>query len=188
MQTAAATEPASGEQPGAALGPPAFDALYDTYFDFVWRSVQRLGVAPANCDDAVQDVFIVVHRRLAEFEGRSSVKTWLFGIAIRVASDHRRLLRRKGGHELLEDNIADRAASPMETAANVEAMRTLQQLLEQLDDDRRAVFVLAELEQMTAPEMSEALGVNLNTVYSRLRAARQDFEKAVARFRAKGQQ
>src|SRR4051812_45143312 len=81
-----------------ARPPPSFDAIYEEHFDFVWRSVGRLGVDAAAVEDAAQDVFVIAHRRLAGFEGRSSVKTWLFGIALRVSRDHRRSARRKRSH------------------------------------------------------------------------------------------
>lgn len=161
-----------------------FDEVYDSHFDFVWRNLRRLGVPRSAIDDAAQDVFLVVYRRLAGFEGRSSLRTWLAGIALRVASDHRRLVRRKGTHEPLSDGHADPSPGPEEMAARGEAGDVLHALLERLDDDKRAVFVLAELEQMTAPEIAEALGVGLNTVYSRLRLARQRLEEALAAWRS----
>ncbi|HEU4407494.1 MAG TPA: sigma-70 family RNA polymerase sigma factor [Polyangiaceae bacterium] len=170
------------EAPPAAGGVP-FELVYNDYFDFVWRSLRRLGVAESSVEDALQDVFVVVHRRLDEFGGRSSLKTWLFGIALRVTHDHRRRVRRKGGHEPLDEAVADPAPGPQERAANAEMIGLLDRALDALDDDRRAVFVLAELEQMSAPEIAEALGVKLNTVYSRLRLARQDFERAFAGLR-----
>jgi RNA polymerase sigma-70 factor (ECF subfamily) len=161
--------------------------VYEEHFDFVWRSARRMGVAEAAVDDVVQEVFLVAHRRLADFEGRSSVKTWLFGILLRVVSDHRRTLRRKGGLAPLPDVLPDdsNARCPAELTEKREQVRLLHRLLDGLDDDKRAVFVLAELEQMTAPEIAEALGVNLNTVYSRLRAARRKFEQALVRHRAR---
>jgi RNA polymerase sigma-70 factor, ECF subfamily len=159
---------------------PAFEEVYEQVFDFVWRSLRRLGVPEASIDDAVQDVFVVVHRRLAGFEGRSSLKTWVFGIAMRVARDHRRLARRKGGHAQLDPRIVDGAPDPVEALARCEAVRELDRILGALDEDKRAVFVLAEIEEMSAPEIAEALGVNLNTVYSRLRAARRGVEAALA--------
>jgi RNA polymerase sigma-70 factor (ECF subfamily) len=165
---------------GAAPSVPAFAQVYDELFDFVWRSVRRLGVPPAGVDDAVQDVFVIVHRRLPEFEGRSSLKTWVFGIALRVARDHKRRDRRKGGHEPLDAAMPDHAPGPAEAAARAEAVRELDRLLASLDDDKRAVFVLAEIEELTAPEIAEALSIPVNTVYSRLRAARRDFEAALA--------
>ncbi len=174
---------ARAEAPPAGGGGVPFALVYNDYFDFVWRSLRRLGVPEANVDDALQDVFVVVHRRLGEFAGRSSLKTWLFGIAVRVTSDHRRRARRKGGHEPLDEAVVDPAPGPQEQAANAELLGLLDRALDALDDERRAVFVLAELEQMSAPEIAEALGVKLNTVYSRLRLARQDFERALAGLR-----
>jgi RNA polymerase sigma-70 factor (ECF subfamily) len=161
-------------------------SVYEQHFEFVWRVVRRLGVAERYVDDAVQDVFIVVHRRLGEFEGRSSLKTWLFGIARRVARDHRRRARRKDrAGELPSGGLADPTAqTPLEAAAAAQQVRTLHEILAELGEAQREVFVLAELEQMTAPEIADALAVKLNTVYSRLRAARAVFNKAVARRRA----
>jgi RNA polymerase sigma-70 factor (ECF subfamily) len=172
--------------PSGVGDPPSLEAIYEEHFDFVWRSLRRLGIPDAQLDDAVQDVFVVVHRRLGEFEGRSTLKTWLFGIALRVASVHRRTAARRPTEPLVEDP-PDQTANPLADALTeaAEAARLVRQLLEYLDEDRRAVFVLAELEEMTAPEISAALGVNLNTVYSRLRLARRDFDAALARYRAR---
>lgn len=170
--------------PGAAL---RLEEVYDAHFDFVWRSARRMGVAEASVDDVVQEVFLIAHRRLADFEGRSSVKTWLFGILHRVVSDHRRTIRRKGGLEPLPEGLAaDRSEScPAEQTEKRRRLKLLHDLLGELDDDKRAVFVLAELEQLTAPEIAEAIGVKMNTVYSRLRAARKMFEAALSRHRAR---
>jgi RNA polymerase sigma-70 factor (ECF subfamily) len=161
----------------------AFDAVYADYFDFVWRSLRRLGVSEGAVDDAVQEVFLVVHRRLAAFEGRSSIKTWIFGIALRVAKDCRRASRRKGPHEPLDDSLPDPAVRPDDALANAEVVTFVERFLARLDADKRAVFILAELEEMTAPEIADALGVRLNTVYSRIRAVRGAFEEEVARYR-----
>jgi RNA polymerase sigma-70 factor, ECF subfamily len=173
----------------AAASLPSFEAVYEETFDFVWRNARRLGVAPAQLDDAVQETFVVVHRRLGEFEGRSSLRTWIFGVLVRVAADHRRSARRKSPHQRGEavdpDTLADDHDGPHERAARGEGVRLLHRLLDELDDDRRAVFVLAELEQMSAPEIAESLGENINTVYARLRAARQEFEAAAQRERAR---
>ena len=163
-----------------------FAEVYNQHFAFVWRTVRRLGVAERALDDAVQDVFVVVHRRLGDFEGRSSLKSWIFGIARRVAKDHRRRASRKDRGEELHEGLADPSAqSPLESAAKAEAVQVLYRLLDTLDHDKREVFVLAELEQMTAPEIAAAISVNLNTVYSRLRAARRAFNQAVDRHRAR---
>jgi RNA polymerase sigma-70 factor (ECF subfamily) len=163
--------------------PLTFDAVYEDALDFVWRSLQSLGVRDDTLDDAVQDVFLVVHRRLADFEARSSVRTWIFGIAIRVARDHRRRRQRKGGLAPLDFEIASLGPGPYEEAERAEALREIASVLDQLDEDKREIFVLSELEQLSAPEIGAALGVNINTIYSRVRAARRQFDEAVARRR-----
>jgi RNA polymerase sigma-70 factor (ECF subfamily) len=161
----------------------AFSALYDSEFAYVWRSLRRLGVSDAQLDDATQDVFLVVYRRLSDFEARSSVRTWIFGIVLRVASTYRRTAARRHT-EPLDDGAAD-TVSADDIVDRAQAAKLLRRLLDMLDDDRRAVFVLAELEQMTAPEIAATLGVNLNTVYSRLRSARRDVNAALARLRTR---
>jgi RNA polymerase sigma-70 factor, ECF subfamily len=164
-----------------------FDAVYDEWFDFVWRSARRLGVHEAALDDVAQDVFLVVYRRLAEFEGRSSLKTWLFGITLRVVADWRRTKRRKGGLSELppEETLACARSGPSDDLERSQSARLLHALLAELDDEKREVFVMIELEELTAPEVASMLAVPLNTVYSRLRVAREDFERALSRYRAK---
>lgn len=165
---------------GAARAPaPTFEAVYDGHFEFVSKMLRRLGVPDHALDDALQDLFVVVHRRLGEFEGRSSLKTWLARIAVHVAADHRRSRRRKGQCEPLEESVADRRADPFAAAQQTESVDRLYRILARLEESHREVFVLAELEQMTAPEIAEALELKLNTVYSRLRAARQRFDAAL---------
>lgn len=182
--------PISTEKTRPAL--PPFDAIYDEYFDLVWRNLRRLGVPEANLDDAAQEVFLVVHRRLGQFEGRSSLKTWLFSIVTRVASDARRTLRRKSPHTRTKDSAIDadlvvdeRANRPDETLERQESARLLHRLLDELDDEKRTVFVLVELEEMTVPEIADAIGENINTIYARLRASRREFDAAVAREKAR---
>jgi RNA polymerase sigma-70 factor (ECF subfamily) len=153
---------------------PTLEDLYDAHFDFVWRSLRRLGVAESALDDAAQDVFLVVHRRLAGYEPRYSARTWLFAIVRRVARDHRRRVQRKGGLSPLPDDVpAASQRGPLELTMQSQATRIVHEFLETLDDDRRAVFTLAELEQMNAHEISDALEVNQSTVYSRLGSARR---------------
>ena len=161
-------------------------AVYDAHFEFVWRSLLRLGVPPDAIDDAVQDVFLVVHRRLVEFEQRSALKTWLFGIALRVAREHARRRRRHGppqedGAEIEDEDAPD----PLEQVVRSEARDLLYALIAELDEEKRTVFVLADIEGMNMREISAGLGVNANTLTSRLRAARKQFEAALARHRAR---
>ena len=139
-----------------------------------------LGVPADAVDDAVQDVFLVAHRRLADFEARSSPRTWLFAIALRVVSDHRRSRRRR--LRLLERALtmeAQPASTPYEAAIGAEQRDVLLAALERLPDEQRAAFILAEVEEMSAPEISAALDVNLNTVYSRVRMARRAMASAL---------
>jgi RNA polymerase sigma-70 factor (ECF subfamily) len=160
-------------------GPGApFDAVYEECLDFVWRTLKSLGIRDHALEDAIQDVFLVVHRKLADFEARSTVRTWVYGIAVRVARDHRRRERRKGGLQPLDFEPVDRAPGPHEHAAKWEALHELAAVLEALDEGKREVFVLAEVQQLTAPEIAEILGINLNTAYSRIRVARQEFKSA----------
>jgi RNA polymerase sigma-70 factor (ECF subfamily) len=183
----ASSDSSRGAQPSpAASDVPPFDQVYETYFPYIWRSAQRLGVPPGQVDDVVQEVFIIVHRKLGDFEGRSALKTWLYGIALRVARVHRLRARRpgEGAGVDAEQVSAPDAARPDERAVQSEAVRLVNELLDGLDDDQREVFVLAELEQLTAPEIAEALSMKLNTVYSRLRLAREAFAAAAARRRA----
>jgi RNA polymerase sigma-70 factor (ECF subfamily) len=187
-----AEEQGQGQAP-AAGGAAAltFAELYESFFVFVWRTAYHLGTSESNLDDVVQETFMVAYRRQEEFEGRSSVKTWLYGIVFNVVRAHRRELGVKypaALHAELRadtDRLVDRADGPHERAAKREAARFVHQFLQHLNDDQRDVFVLSELEQLSAPEIATVLGTGLNTVYSRLRLARVEFAKAVARHRVR---
>jgi RNA polymerase sigma-70 factor (ECF subfamily) len=157
---------------------PELVALYRAHFQFVWRSARRLGAPVEALDDVVQDVFLVVARRLAEFRREASARTWLFAITLRVVREHRRSTFR---HLRRVQAYAEaRPAEAGDAMARSDAARTLLQLLDGLDDDRRSVYVLAELEGLTAQEIADGLRLNVNTVYSRLRAARTQLERALA--------
>lgn len=169
---------------------PAFDAIYEEHFDFVWRMARRLGVPESAADDVVQDTFVVLHRRLPEYDGETPIRRWLVGILTRVVSDHRRRYRRKDAAcvphpEESERALASSAPAPSAEVEQAEAVRLLDALLSEIDEDKREVLVLAQLEEMTVPEIAELLGANVNTVYARLRAARRDFDAAHARHRAR---
>jgi RNA polymerase sigma-70 factor (ECF subfamily) len=190
MQLSVPAARASEPTTSAAAAPLVFERVYDEHVDAVWRSVRRLGVPELSADDVVQGIFLVVHRRLRDFEQRSSLRTWIFSIMIRAVAEHRRTLRRKSPHWLQGGEPADlehlpdaQGRTPYDAMVEAEAARTIEELLETLDHDKRAVFVLAELEQLTANEIAEATGMTPAQVYSRLRAARNDFERAAARLR-----
>jgi RNA polymerase sigma-70 factor (ECF subfamily) len=166
--------PSADDAPARAR-PPSFEELYARYFDFVWRIVRRFGVHPSLVEDAAQDTFIVVHRRLTSLRPEASAKAFVFSIAVRVAHDYRRSARRKGTSSLDESDLPAQDASPHEHAERAHAGRLVHRFLATLPPDLRTVFVLAELEGMTAPEISELTAVNLSTVYTRLRAVRIRF-------------
>jgi len=163
--------------------------LYDSHFSFVWRNLRRLGVPDAIIEDAAQDVFLVVHRRWDSFDARwSSVETWLFGILMRVARNHRRSLRRRAWAIPSTGDVVEvvpsPAAGPAELVARREAVALLDRLLDSLDEEKRAIIVLVDVEQMSVPQAAESLEVNLNTAYWRLRTARTQLRKSLARIRA----
>jgi len=191
----AASAPVVLEAPAAVSSSPGvhFADVYQVYFPFVWRNAQSLGVRRAALDDVVQEVFMIVHSRLHEFEGRSTLRTWLSGIALNVVRHHRRSIERKSPHEraALEttdpDDLPSTEPDPSVSAEILEQTRLLQQLLATLDDEKREVLVLADLEELTTPEIAEALGIKLNTAYSRLRLAREQFNRNLARHRMQNQ-
>ncbi len=161
-------------------------ALYDEHVDFVWRMLLRLGVETSNVEDATQEVFLVAHRRRGEFKHASSVRTWLTGIAVRVAKDHRRGARRSEQRVTrLASEPEPPSVDPHRRAEVAQAFALANSLLSQLDEDQRAVFVLTEWEGLRAVEIAEIIGSNVNTVNSRLRRAREHFNELVAALKKK---
>jgi RNA polymerase sigma-70 factor (ECF subfamily) len=154
--------------------------LFSEHGDFVWRTLRRLGVAAADVDDALQETFLVVFRRITDYEDRGLLRAWLFTISRQVASHyHRGNTRAESRRQGLVLDVA--GADLEESLARREAERVVQTFLAELEEPQRMVFYLADIEGLTAPEIAAALGVNLNTVYGRLRLARKRFERAIAR-------
>jgi RNA polymerase sigma-70 factor (ECF subfamily) len=187
-------EPAAGAPALASRDPSgaglAVVRLYNAYADYIFRSLRRLGVDEASLQDALQEVFIVVHRRLDESRSPEQIKRWLFVIAMGVASNYRRAAGRKRPERsaagIDPDTLASRLTDdPFEQLAHAQQVHLFYRLLETLDDDKRAVFVLAELEQVSVAEIAETLSVNVNTAHARLRAARRLFGEALSRHRAR---
>lgn len=158
-----------------------FEELYRAHHDFVWRTLRRMGVGERDAMDAGQKVFLIAHRRLAMFDGRSTVKTWLCGIALRVASDYRRsaVVRRE---VLVADTPTDasREADQLQRLEGRERLAILDEILSEMPIEQRAVFVLFELEELSGEEIAALLAVPEGTVRSRLRLARRAFSKSVA--------
>jgi RNA polymerase sigma-70 factor (ECF subfamily) len=160
-----------------------FDELYDRHFDFVWRSLRRLGVSPSDLHDVAQEVFLVVHRRLPDFEARSKVTTWLFSICFHAARDRRRRahVRREVLDATAAEDVADTSADASSLLERRDDLELFEAALASMDLDQRAVFTLFELESVSGPEVADALAIPLATAYSRLRLAREAFRRAVAR-------
>jgi RNA polymerase sigma-70 factor, ECF subfamily len=164
---------------GAALAVP-FEALYATYFGFTWRVLGHLGVPARSMDDAVQEVWVVVHQRLAGFKGRSALRTWLFGIALNVSRNLRRAELRRSRDGVLAPEPQPMFPDPELARVGNEALERVARFLETLDDQRRAIFVCNLLEHLSAQETAEATGCDVATVYQRVRSLRQAFKAWLA--------
>jgi RNA polymerase sigma-70 factor, ECF subfamily len=189
----AARAPDSPAQPGPGTHPatdalPSFSAVYKAYFDFVWSSVRRLGVGEETVDDVVQEVFVIIHSRLHTLQQPDSLRSWVYGVVRRTVSGYHRARRAKDGQglevSLLDETFPSIQLTPFELTEQNDQVQLLAKLLDELDDPKREVFVLAEIDEMTVPEIAQALEIPLNTAYSRLRTARQAFEQALARHTA----
>jgi RNA polymerase sigma-70 factor, ECF subfamily len=165
-----------------------FESIYRQYFDFVWSSVRRLGVSSASMDDVVQEVFIVIHARLHTVYHPKALRSWIYGIARRTVSTYHRSRRVKeasGAALAVEPNAQPLARTPLDLVEQNDQVKLLFSLLEELDEPKREVFMMAELDELTVPEIAEILELPLNTAYSRLRGARHAFEEALARHSAR---
>ena len=161
------------------------ERIYELYADFVFRTLRRLGVPERDAADAMQEVFLTVHRTLAGFEGRCSMMTWLFTICRSVARDRRRRAYQR--YEITSGALVEAEADSSDLSTHLEQRQTLAELdaiLDTMEEEQKLVFVLFEIERMTGEEISEALGIPLGTAYSRLRLARATFRAGVARRRA----
>ena len=163
--------------------------LFDSHLPFVWRNLRRLGVPESLVEDAAQDVFLVVHRRWDSWQAeRSTVETWLFGIVLRVAHNHRRAQQRRlawllPSHDRRVQESPSPADGPAEHLAQREAAALFERAVATLDADKRALFLMIDVEQMTVPQAASALGINVNTAYWRLRKVRIAFRRALAKLR-----
>jgi RNA polymerase sigma-70 factor, ECF subfamily len=164
-------------------------AIYAEHARFLWKSLYRMGVSEADLPDAMQEVLLVVHRRLDTFDGSSKLTTWLFGICLRVAGGIRRSRRRR--REAPMDPDEDRMGlidenHPERLMDRRDARRRLDQALGSLGPERRALLTLFEIDGLPCAQIAELLGVPLGTVHSRLSVARAEFQKALLRLDAGG--
>lgn len=159
----------------------AFSAIYRSQVHFVWRSLRRLGVREADVEDVCQETFVIAYRKFSAFDGTSQVRTWLFGIALRKASEYRRLKHVRCEYPV--DSVPEQASpeSQVDALQRRDARVLLDQILDTLDEYKRAVFVLYELEQLPMSEVAVLLDCPLQTAYSRLHAAKRTVEGAIGR-------
>lgn len=164
-------------------GAPDIATIFREYGSFVYVMLRRLGVPTSDVDDAFQEVFVVIHRKLPSYENRGTLRSWLYGICVRVAFS----IRRRSAREIATDEVPETIdpTTPAEQLGEQQARKILSTILDELDDDRRAVFVLFELEGLPMQEVADALQCPLRTAYSRLRSAREAVDAAVRRHGAR---
>jgi RNA polymerase sigma-70 factor (ECF subfamily) len=164
---------------------PALDVgeIFEEHFAYVWNSLRRLGVRERDLEDLVHEVFLKIHVRAADYDPSRPVRPWVFGFALRVAADYRRLARHRVEVLGIATEPADAKPGADERAETNEKRELVQVALDSMDLDRRAVLLLHDIDGVPAPAIAEALGIPLNTAYSRLRLAREDLTAAVRRLR-----
>jgi len=159
----------------------AWRALYHDQFDHVYRLACRFGVPAADVEDVTQRVFVVAHRRIAEIEEIHNVGAWLRAIVVRVVAEHRRWARvRRVKHWVLRtsaDVESPRPTTPERDLVALQAQRVVAQVLAKMSPKLRDVLVLLELEELSLQEAAETLGIPSNTVRSRKRLAREQFQR-----------
>jgi RNA polymerase sigma-70 factor, ECF subfamily len=170
----------------ARAGELRAEDVYATHADFVWRTLQHLGVKRADLEDLGQEVFVAVHRNLSRFDGRSKLTTWLFGICLHLVQRHRRraYLRLEFLHAEPPERVDP--STPEQRYAEEQARVRLARLLQKLSPERRATFVMFEIEGMSCEQIAELTAVPVGTVYSRLHLARKHVAEAVARSKRSG--
>lgn len=159
---------------------PTLEVAYRMHVDDVWRLTRLLGVDDAHLDDVVHDVFLVVQRRLPDFDPTRSLKHWITGITRNLVMHYRRSFARRTKRLALVQPAVDTHDAPDDRVARAEAGQAFATFVEGLDDAKREVFVLFEVEDLSARAIAEMTGININTVFTRLRAAREQFERFIA--------
>ncbi len=168
-----------------------FLEIYRQHAKYVWKSARRLGVSPAELDDVFQETFLTVHRLLDRFEPRGSMQGWLFSVLLRVVQHHRRAHTRRAGRVQHDASVdvdtlpGSPARAPDKSVEIQESVRVLEAILDGLDPEKRAVLVLADIEERPIGEIAEILSLNTNTAASRLRLAREYVDAELARHRAR---
>jgi RNA polymerase sigma-70 factor (ECF subfamily) len=163
----------------ALASPDEFRTIFDREFTYVWSTLHRLGVAQSDLKDQVQEVFLTVHRILAEYDRARPIRPWLFGIALRIVARYR---SKRPAYDLVEtDEPASSAPLPDETVQAHQERALVTRALSAIAWSRRPVFVMAEIDEVPVTEIASVLDIPLNTAYSRLRLAREEFAAAIER-------
>ena len=172
---------------GQPCAKPDFVTVYRQYFEFVWSIARRMSVEPELMEGLVHDFFIVIQDKLETLQRPEALRSWIYGIVRRTASGHRRArrVREQLGVAIAVGEVPSREPTPLEQTEKQAELDMLARLLDELDENKREVFELVELQELTVPEVAELLDIPLNTAYSRLRAGRQAFEVALARHEAR---
>ena len=170
-------------EPIALLESVPFRTLYERHFAFTWRALRYLGVPSALLDDAAQELWVVVHRRYLEFEGRSDVKTWLFAIAMNIERNLRRVERRRGQQVPLPAELCASRGDPLVAQEEKEAWALILGFVDTLDESRRAVFAASLIEGLSAAETAAITGMPLDIVHNRIRSLRRSFNAGVDKHR-----
>jgi len=157
--------------------------IYRQHSAFVWRLIRSQGFADATAEDLLHEVFLVVHRRLHEYDGRAAMTTWLYNITRGVTSTHRRGRSREARRLALVQTEAGPALDLEELTARRQAADHVRRFVASLDEDKRRVFELSQIDGLPMPAVAEICGINVNTAYTRLRAGRLAFQAAVSKLR-----
>jgi RNA polymerase sigma-70 factor (ECF subfamily) len=171
-----------GEQAEPSAGTLGFEGVYRRNVGFVFRLLKRFGVHPAEVEDAAQEVFMIVHRRLAEFDAtRGTVRSWIFAIVRGVSANRRRSNERRGRVMPPAPPASDGRTDPEQRARQRQVLALVDRFLQTLSAEQREAFELVDIEGMRGPEVSQLLEVKVNTIYTRLRAARLAFKDYLER-------
>ncbi len=178
--------PAAGETPVARVVSDEFRRLFEEHASYAWNTLRRFGVREEDRDDLVQEIFVTVHSLLEDYDRARPFRPWLFGITYRIALRDRRRKGRNREGVTTEGDVEKRDSSPNAEVTMVQEERAVlvHAAIQEIEVHRRAVFIMKEIDDVEVPAIAEALAIPLNTAYSRLRLAREDFRQAVTRLRA----
>jgi len=171
-------------EPAPTTGVPDFREIFETQFSYVWHVLKRLGVAERDLEDLAQQVFLQVHGQLPKFVATRPLRPWLFSFAYNAASNYRALALHRVELSIVAAETEDTLPAADEQLITRQELELAELALSRVALERRAVLLLHEVEGHSVPEIAESLSIPLNTAYSRLRLARQEYEQAVRRLRA----